>query len=88
LEAWFPTFTGPVGYEVRDLRVETCGDLAVSTSLDRITGSRTNGDATDVWVRATIVYRKLGGRWVVVHEHRSVPFYMDGSLKAAIDLAP
>jgi ketosteroid isomerase-like protein len=88
LQEWFPTFEGPVGYEVHDLNVETAGDLAVATSLDRITDARTNGQKTDVWVRATVVYRKAGGRWVITHEHRSVPFYMDGSVKAAVDLKP
>ena len=77
-----------MGYEVRDLRIETAGDLAVSTSLDRIGGLRTDGEQTDVWVRATVVYRKVGDRWVITHEHSSVPFYMDGSLEAAVDLAP
>jgi PhnB protein len=88
LQEWFPTFEGPVGYEVHDLNVETAGDLAVATSLDRITDARTNGQKTDVWVRATVVYRKAGGRWVITHEHRSVPFYMDGSVKAVVDLKP
>ena len=28
------------------------------------------------------------GRWTVIHEHVSVPFYMDGSERAALDLKP
>jgi hypothetical protein len=28
------------------------------------------------------------GRWTVTHEQVSVPFYMDGSVKAAVDLKP
>jgi hypothetical protein len=31
---------------------------------------------------------KKDGAWKVTHEHFSVPFYMDGSNKAAIDLKP
>jgi hypothetical protein len=27
-------------------------------------------------------------RWMATHEHVSVPFYMDGSVKAAVDLKP
>lgn len=41
-----------------------------------------------MWVRATTCWRKVDGRWRVVHEHVSVPFYMDGSEKAAVDLKP
>jgi ketosteroid isomerase-like protein len=33
-------------------------------------------------------FRKVGGRWLIAHEHASVPLYMDGSEKAAIDLKP
>ena len=88
LEAWFPTFEGPVGFEVRDLCVTTGEDVAFCRSLNRISGTRTNGEETDVWVRATVGLRKSHGRWKVTHEHASVPFYMDGSYKAAVDLNP
>jgi PhnB protein len=39
-------------------------------------------------VRATVGCRKIADRWKVTHEHSSVPFYMDGSYKAAVDLRP
>ena len=62
--------------------------MAFSHSLNRITGKRTNGEDTNVWVRGTVCYRKSDGAWRVAHEHGSVPFYMDGSLRAAVDLQP
>jgi hypothetical protein len=37
---------------------------------------------------ATARKSNTGDAWTVAHEHTSVPFYMDGSLKAAVDLAP
>lgn len=43
---------------------------------------------TDVWFRATVGLRRGDGGWTIMHEHTSVPFYMDGSFKAAIDLQP
>ena len=88
LEAWFPTFRGPVGYEVRDLSITTGDDVAFCRSLNRISGTRTDGEETDVWVRATVGLRRIDGRWQVTHEHSSVPFYMDGSYRAAVDLEP
>jgi ketosteroid isomerase-like protein len=88
LAGWFASFDGPVEYKVRDLDVVAGDDVAFSTSLNWIGGKRTNGERTDVWVRATIGYRKVERRWTVVHEHVSVPFYMDGSYKAAVDLKP
>jgi uncharacterized protein (TIGR02246 family) len=88
LEEWFPTFRGPVGYEIRDLSITAGDDLAFSRSLNRIAGTRTDGEQTNVWVRSTACYRKIGGNWKITHEHVSVPFYMDGSYKAAVDLKP
>lgn len=88
LRAWFPTFRGPLGYELRDLHVTAGKELAFCRSLNRISGSRTDGARTDVWVRVTLGCRKTGDAWKIVHEHTSVPFYMDGSYKAAVDLKP
>lgn len=88
LEDWFPTFRGPIGYGISDLHIDVSQDLALCRSLNRITGTRTGGEKTDVWVRATVGLRKIDGKWLIAHEHVSVPFYMDGSYKAAVDLRP
>ena len=88
LEAWFPTFRGSVGWEIRDLSITIGDDVAFCRSLNRISGTRTDGEETDVWVRATVGLRKVDGTWKVAHEHASVPFYMDGSYRAAVDLKP
>jgi PhnB protein len=88
LEGWFATFRGPVGYELRDLRVVVGGDVAFAHALCHLTGNRTDGERTDVWMRTTVCLRQLGGDWRIVHEHTSVPLYMDGSLRAAVDLKP
>jgi len=88
LAEWFATFQGAVGFEVHDLSI-TVGDVvAFATSLNHITGKRTSGEQSDIWVRATIGFAKKDGGWRVTHEHFSVPFYMDGTDKAAVDLKP
>jgi uncharacterized protein (TIGR02246 family) len=87
-EEWLPTFQGPVGYEIRDLSITTGDDVAFCHSVNRISGTRTDGEKTDTWVRATVCYRKIDGTWMVTHEHVSVPFYMDGTYRAAVDLKP
>ena len=63
-------------------------DVGFSRSLNRIAGTRADGAPTDLWMRATLCFRKIDGEWKVAHEHDSVPFYMDGSAKAALDLKP
>jgi len=88
LEEWFDTWSGPIGCEIRNLKITVGGDVAFSHSLNRLHGIRTDGEKTDVWVRATLCFRKIDGAWKVVHEHTSVPLYMDGSSRAAVDLTP
>jgi uncharacterized protein (TIGR02246 family) len=87
-KAWFPTFRGSIGYEIRDLRIAASDDVAFCHSFNRITGRRTDDEKTDVWVRATFCCRKIDGKWEIVHEHQSMPFYMDGNYRAAVDLTP
>jgi uncharacterized protein (TIGR02246 family) len=88
LAQWFSTFQGPVGFDVQDLSVTAGSDVGFCRSLNHISGIRTSGEKTDVWVRATIGCRKVGNTWLITHEHASVPFYMDGSDRAALDLKP
>jgi ketosteroid isomerase-like protein len=73
LAEWFQTFQGPIGYEIRDLEVYLGGDVAFCHSLNRMSGRRTNGEETNLWIRETIGL-KIEGRWLIVHEHESVPF--------------
>ena len=88
LEGWFASFEGPIGYDTRDLQISVGENVAFCHSLSRIRGKRTNGEKTDVWIRNTVGFLKINGKWLVTHEHASVPFYMDGSYKAAVDLQP
>ena len=88
LTAWFKTWKGGIGYEVTDLALTISPELAVARSLDHMTGMKTDGEKVDVWTRSTVCFRKTDGDWKVMHVHSSVPFYMDGSFKAAVDLKP
>jgi PhnB protein len=88
LNAWFATWQGPIGYEIRDLNITVGGDAAFSHSLNRMRGTKTDGEKPDLWFRHTLGFRKISGAWKITHEHESVPFYMDGSFKAAVDLKP
>jgi ketosteroid isomerase-like protein len=85
---WFATWDGPIDCEVHELGIETGDGIAWSTSLNRMRGIKTDGTLVDLWLRATAGYRKIDGRWLVAHDHVSVPFYMDGSERAALDLKP
>lgn len=88
LEAWFATWQGPIGYEITGLSITAGEDVAFAHSINRLTGTRTDGETSDVWFRETVGLRKIDGRWRILHDHESVPFYMDGSFRAAVDLTP
>jgi ketosteroid isomerase-like protein len=84
---WFSSFQGPLGYELRDLTIDAGDDVAFSRSLNRVIATTMDGTKLDMWWRSTVCYRKIDGRWIVTHEHNSVPFDA-GSGKAALDLKP
>jgi uncharacterized protein (TIGR02246 family) len=87
LSEWFATFQGPIGYELRDLSITTGEDVAFCHSLNRISATTTDGKKLDMWWRATVCYRKLDGRWMVTHEHASVPFDVKSG-QASLALEP
>jgi uncharacterized protein (TIGR02246 family) len=89
LRTWFDTFDGPVDYEVRDLTVTAGEDVAYCHSVNRLSATPLGASQPfDLWFRVTICLRKLDGAWRITHEHQSTPFYMDGSMRAALDLKP
>ncbi len=88
LNAWFATWRGPIGYTLRDLEIVIGGDAAFAYGLVHLSGTKQDGVRNAVWFRQTIGLRAEAGTWKVVHHHESVPFHMDGSYRAAVDLAP
>jgi PhnB protein len=88
LDSWFSTWQGPLGYERRETRIVSREDLAFCHGFVRLSGTKTDGTHNDLWFRQTLGLRRVGGVWKIAHEHDSVPFYMDGSLRAAVDLKP
>ena len=86
--AWLEGWHGPVEQEFKDLRVQVDGDVAFAYGLARVRATTVDGPAAQWWMRYTAGLRRSNGQWRIVHEHSSVPFYMDGSFRAAIDLEP
>jgi uncharacterized protein (TIGR02246 family) len=74
VENWFSSFQGPIGYEIFDLKITAGNDVAFSHSLNRVIGTTTDGKHIEMYWRATVCYRKIDEKWMVMHEHNSVPF--------------
>jgi PhnB protein len=89
LAAWFDTWSGPVTVENRSFQIAISGDLALAHGFQHVSAvTKEGGETAAWWMRTTFGLQRIGGAWKVIHEHGSVPFYMDGSFKAALDLEP
>ncbi len=86
-EEWFSSFQGPIGYEIRYLDITTGDDVAFCHSLNRVNATKTDGSKLEMWWRSTVCYRKIDGKWLITHEHQSVPFDVKTG-KASLDLKP
>lgn len=69
----FDSFKGPIHFTIADLGIATSGDVAYTHSLQRVSGTSSKGEQVHLTVRVTDVLRKIGGRWLIVQEHASVP---------------
>jgi uncharacterized protein (TIGR02246 family) len=86
-QEWFSSFQGPIVYETRDLAVTAGEGVAFSHGLSHVSATKTDGGKLEMWWRTTLCFRKLDGKWMVTHEHNSVPFDAESG-KASLDLRP
>ena len=88
-QAWFDTWEGPIEVETREFEITVAGDYAFGHGYYQLAGTpKSAGRPVSFWMRSTVCLRKIDGVWKITHEHESVPFYMDGSLRPAFDLNP
>lgn len=84
----FGTFRPPLAYEIRDLTVTAGADVAFVHGLARLSGTLKNGErAGGFWVRFTAALRKVGGAWLIAHDHASAPLDL-ATGRAALGLEP
>lgn len=88
LEDWFGTWAGPIVSKSHDFKIAVSGGLGHAYGLQHMTGTKIDGEDVDLWFRSTVCFGREGGRWRITHIHDSVPFAMDGSGKALLDLKP
>lgn len=88
VEAWYATWEGPIEVSLTQAEITVGDDVAFSHSINRMHGTKKDGFEVELWSRATVGLRKIDGTWKITHTHSSVPFLMDGSGCAALDLKP
>ena len=88
LEEWFATWKSPIVSESVERTIVVDRDVAYAYGLQRMTGTKTDGEKVELFFRATVCFRRDNDRWRITHMHNSVPFAMDGSDKALLHLTP
>jgi ketosteroid isomerase-like protein len=89
VQAWLDTWGSPIEIKARDIDVTVSGDFAFAHGFLHIHGTKKGADRpVDFWMRETICFERRRGNWQIVHEHTSVPFYMEGPPLPAFDLQP
>jgi len=70
----FTAYPGPGWqFELSDLSITTDGKLGYGHSIQHFVGTTKEGTKVDLTLRVTDCYRKIGGKWLIAHEHVSVP---------------
>jgi len=87
LEACMPCMQGPMAFEIHDQHVAAHGDVGFCPYLARYGATGLSGEVHTGWLRVTACLRKVGGEWLIVHDHCSVPFDPQSG-KAMLGLAP
>ena len=72
-EKTFRQFAGPINIETRDVNIVTGSGVAFSYMLFHIQATMANGHKVDFWERMTLCFRKINSKWLIAHEHVSVP---------------
>jgi ketosteroid isomerase-like protein len=72
-EGFFTHFRGGPKIAITDIGITVEGNIGFSHSIQHVTGTDTQGHSVDRTVRVTDGYRKIGGKWLIVLEHISVP---------------
>ena len=86
-EEAFSQLPGSIGYEIADLSMTVGEDMAFTHSFNRTSATLPTGQQIGTWVRWTACWRKIGGQWLLVHDHVSVPVDVQAG-KAVLDLKP
>ncbi|MBZ5610703.1 MAG: nuclear transport factor 2 family protein [Acidobacteriia bacterium] len=75
-EDFVAAFPGPIKVEQIDWKIETDGTLGYGHGFLHAVLTDKDGKQLDSTVRMTDVYRKINGKWLIVHEHLSFPVDM------------
>ena len=73
-EEYLPCLPAKFESERREFHMTAGEDAAFVHCLHHVRPLGETSRGPDTWIRVTVCYRKIGGKWQVVHEHVSLPF--------------
>ena len=76
-EGLFAAYPGPLANAISEQSISVVGSVAYGHNIQSGYFTRKDGTRVDVAVRVTDVYRKMGGKWLIVQEHVSFPVDID-----------
>lgn len=80
-------FTFPVNFTFEQQKIDVSGDLAIVRSFIHMSGDSIHGENMESWLRSTIELKRIDGRWLITHEHNSVPLDEE-TMKGIMTLSP
>jgi ketosteroid isomerase-like protein len=83
----FALFQDPINIEIRDLHIIAAESVAFSYCFLRINATMIDGHTIDYWERLTCCFQKIKDKWLIVHEHVSLPVDLKSG-KAVMNLKP
>ena len=84
---WVALYDGSITWENRDIAIVANDAVGFASMLSRVTGTLKTGQRVDMWFRKTLGLQRRGDRWLVAHDHGSVPFNPDSG-QASLALEP
>ena len=85
---WFARWEGSIGQELHEPEVAADERVATAHMLVRASGTLRAGGSVDYFVRVSNGCRRVDGRWVITHEHVSLPVDLSAGGRAVMDLVP
>jgi hypothetical protein len=73
LEEWFRTWKGPIISEPVKRTIVVDENVAYAFGLQRMSGTKTDGEQVELWFRATACFRRDDGRWRITHSTTLCP---------------
>jgi uncharacterized protein (TIGR02246 family) len=72
-DVFFSWSSNPVPFDITEMNITAGKEVAFVVATMRCAGPGPNGKQESLDFRLTIGLRKIDGRWIITHEHHSIP---------------